>query len=61
MQRLCHVCHGTPSPPSAASGSTAEIDGTSIPTTIIAQAGLERPVSESWYWDLWLRVAQEQN
>jgi hypothetical protein len=45
----------------AASSTTAEIDGTSIPTTIIAQAGLERPVSESWYWDLSLRVAQEQN
>jgi hypothetical protein len=28
---------------------------------IIARAGLEPPVSESWYWDLLLRVAQEQN
>jgi len=45
----------------AALSTTAEIDGTSIPSRIIARAGLKRPVSESWYWDLSLRVAQEQN
>jgi len=45
----------------AASSTAADIDGTSIPTRITARAGLERPVSESRYWDLSLRVAQEQN
>jgi len=45
----------------AASSTTAEIDRTSISSKIIARAGLERPVRESWYWDLSLRVAQEQN
>jgi len=42
----------------AASSTTAEIDGTSNPSSNITRAGLERPVSE---WDLSLRVAQEQN
>jgi hypothetical protein len=45
----------------AASSTTAEIDGTSIPSKIIARADLEWPASESWYWDLSLHVAQEQN
>jgi hypothetical protein len=31
------------------------------PSRIIARAELKRPVSESWYWDLSLHVAQEQN
>jgi len=31
------------------------------PSRIIVRAGLKRTLSESWYWDLSVRVAQEQN
>src|SRR5258706_4712017 len=63
MQRLCHVCHvchGTPSPPSTRPQAPT-LKSMGSPSRIIARAGLKRPVCESWYWNLSLRVAQEQN
>src|SRR5258705_11338200 len=60
MQRLCHVCHGSPSPPSTRPQAPT-LKSMGSPSRIIARAGLKRPVSESWYWNLSLRVAQEQN
>src|SRR5258708_35489874 len=61
MQRFCHC---TPSPPSTRpqAPTLKSMDLHQGSSRVhIARAGLKRPVSESWYWDLSLRVAQEQN
>src|SRR5882672_9893983 len=62
VNRPCNVSAISPLSPSTrpqAPRAAAEIDGPSILSRIIARAGLEPPVSESWYWDPPLRVAQE--
>src|SRR5260370_15129465 len=60
MQRLCHVCHGTPSPPSTRP-QAPPLKSMGPPSRIIARAGLKPPLCDSWYWHLSLRVAQQQN
>src|SRR5258708_16441390 len=48
MQRLCHVCHGTPSPPSTRPQAPT-LKSMGPPSRIIAPAELRRPSRQNRY------------